>query len=338
MGLAFPAIASAANDLEINGKLFLNYTKKKTTDTNVATPTADSMGMAIDRAYLSAKYNIDRDWFVKVTLDALYDPTAAGAAKRNRAFLKHAFLEGRLAEAASIDLGLIYTPWVDYEQKLWKYRYISQVYADRAGFAHSADAGIGVHGKVSMIDYHVAVLNGGGYSNTVETKGNDLELRVGATPVKGLTVDLGYRSGYMASKTIAAPIGDDHTLIQLMATYSRDQWRVGGNYVSNEIIYDNVGAPGLGVTDTTTAYVLWGHITVSGNYSVLGRYEMSKTKRSNVATEAKETRMLAGVEYAYSNQLSMSLAIDQANTKGYLFTANRTQKVSRMGLYTQATF
>ena len=337
MGLAFPSIAFAAGDLEISGLLFLNYTKKKTTDTNVVTPTANSMGMAIDRAYLSANYRIDRDWSAKVTLDAVYDAAQAAASKHNQVFLKNAYLQGRLADAATLDLGLINTPWVGYEQKLWKYRYISQVYVDRVGFAHSADAGIGVHGKVSMLNYHIAYLNGGGYSNTVETKGNDLELRVGAELDKNLTIDLGYRNGYMGNKVLNTP-GDKRTLTQLMATFGQDKMRVGVNYVTNKIKYDNVGAPGLGVSDKATAYMLWGHVGVAGKYNVLGRYEATKTKRSNSVNNVKETRYLAGIEYDYSKNVSMSLAMESAKTTNFNFTANRTVKTSRMGLYTQANF
>ena len=193
--------AMAGNDIKVSGKVFFDYNAHSKTTSGV---TNDTIGGNVGRTYLSAKKKIDKTWSAKLTLDSAYNSGASG--KKNQVFLKKAQLTGKfLNKAVNVKLGLIGTPWIGYEDKLGKHRHVSKSFADTHKLASSADAGIGVFGKLmdGMISYDAVLINGSGYGNTKVAEKTDLELRVGAKPIKGLTVDLGYRTGYKGTFTAA---------------------------------------------------------------------------------------------------------------------------------------
>ncbi|MDX8414373.1 MAG: hypothetical protein R8J85_09835, partial [Mariprofundales bacterium] len=207
MGMATQATAGGMtvaekgdSKLKIGGKVFVDATRTDDTDSNGLVKKR-SVGTNISRTYLTAKYTFNPDWMFRVTLDSSLDTSLGG--KKQNVFLKYAYLQGKLyGDVAVLRLGLSHTPWIDYEQHLWKHRYFSKVTIDTFKFDDSADAGIGLKGKLmdGLVKYWAVAVNGGGYGNTSQTDGIDFNSRIGVYPVKGLTIDYQFRRGTRGQK------------------------------------------------------------------------------------------------------------------------------------------
>jgi len=176
LATAMTATAAHAGDVNIGGKVFFDYSVSKDTANN------KTIGGDIARTYISAKKKLDDVWSVALTLDSSYD---AKTSKHNNVFLKKAQLTGKFSDTLGVKLGMIGTPWIGYEDKLNKHRFIAKSFVDTHKMASSADAGTGVFGKTDMFSYDVVSINGGGYGNTATSDKTDLEARFGVHRLKG---------------------------------------------------------------------------------------------------------------------------------------------------------
>lgn len=336
--LAFsaPAIAGGVNvyddgdsKLKLGGKIFSDLTSFKESDSTGAT-VKETVGARVQRGYLTAKYYFNSDWMMRITTDVNLDPNLKK--KNNNIFLKYAYLEGKLyGKAAVLRIGQSHTPWIDYEQSLWKHRYFSKVMIDTNGYDASSDLGIGLKGKLldGMAKYWVTYTNGAGYSHPAVTgKTMDIDSRVSFYPMKGMTLDFQYRDGYKGTKQVPTNLAEKkHTLYQIMMTYGSKNYRVGANYINNRV---KTTATGLSTKDK--AYALWGWGKLGKGFGAFGRYELT---RDNAAAVTKTSRYAGGVEYNPVKHVTLALGIDTAKTK----LAGVTQKKTvRFGLWTESKY
>ncbi len=77
-------------------------------------------------------------------------------------------------------LGLIHTPWLDWEEALWDYRMQGQMAFERGGYVSAADFGVGVDGKwgADKVNLQVTVVNGEFYRNPETGQGKDAQARL----------------------------------------------------------------------------------------------------------------------------------------------------------------
>jgi len=327
--------------LKIGGKFFLNTTQYDVTKNGVTD--TKSVGTAVDRAYFTAKYYFDDQWMMRITTDMHVD---SGLAKKNsNIFLKYAYLEGKLAgDAAVLRLGQSHTPWIDYEQGLWKHRYVSKVLIDTQGYDASSDLGIGLKGKVAdgMVAYFATLTSGKGYSHPTTQKTAsqtfDFDSRVSVYPVKGLTIDLGYRNGYKNSDTLiggVTAVGDKSTLTQIMATYGTHDYRVGFNLANNVTKAD--GAAVDKADEQATA--LWGWAKFDSKFGAFARFENTEDKLAiNAANPQKEKRTLIGAEYTPRKHVTFSFVIDDTKFTNNGNVAGATEEKKVIGLFSQVKF
>jgi len=355
-----------------NGKLkfealfFLNtYSQKADTTTGGTTTSTKTAGLAVDRAYFTGKYFFDDNWMMRITLDAGNDQSLTG--KKQNVFLKAAYVEGKLAgDAAVLRLGQSHTPWIDYEQGLWKHRYVAQVMTDVYKFDDSFDLGVGLKGKLAdgLVQYFVTETNGSGYSTATRTNAVDLNSRIGIYPVDGLTLDFQFRDGHRGTKTTVNSVttaGVKSTLMQAMVTYGTKDWRIGGNYINNRDKADSTSTTNLhhggyvssgfnfntlaaGDKLTSTAYGVWAWAKIPGTkFGGFGRYE-NMTRQNTVAAtglksiKEKSNRYLAGLEYNVIKGVDFSLVFDQTKLTARGGTVGNERKDTRYGVYSQIAF
>lgn len=316
---ALSANAAHAGDVKLSGKVFFDYSK------HTATGSPDETAGTINRTYISAKKKIDDVWSAAVTIDSAYDSVTS---KHNNVFLKKAQLTGKFSDAVSVKLGMIGTPWIGYQDKLNGHRYISKSYVDTHKMASSADAGVGVFGKVDMFSYDIVSINGGGYGNTAKTEKTDLEARFGVKPIKGLTVDLGYRSGYLG-KFVATTAENKNTLTQLLVTYGQKgdlSYRVGANVISNKIVDDL----GVAADKTVKGTELWAWVRADK----FGGYIRNESTDYDVAGSAKEKRTVVSLDYYAAKDVVLSLVSDRTSDVGGTAGSDK----STTGLFSQFKF
>ncbi|MDQ6956875.1 MAG: hypothetical protein Q9M21_06730 [Mariprofundaceae bacterium] len=342
---AFAGGVTVAKDgdskLKIGGKFFLNATDYKVTK-NGATDTK-TRSVAVDRAYFTAKYYFDKDWMMRITTDMVVDPNLKS--KNSNILLKYAYVEGKLmGDAVVLRLGQSHTPWIDYEQGLWKHRYVSKVLVDTQGYDASSDLGIGLKGKLAdgLVGYFVTATNGAGYSHptTKKTAGStvDFDSRVSFYPVKGLTLDFGYRTGYKGTKSLIGGVVGSNTKstnYQVMASYGTHDYRIGANFINN---IDKVDGSATNKTKED-AIALWGWGKFSDNLGAFGRYETTKDKlNANSASPQKEVRYVLGAEYFPRKNVTFSAVYDKTKFTNLGSVLGKTEQKTQFGLYSQVKF
>lgn len=309
-------------------------------------------GLAVDRAYFTAKYYFSNDWMMRFTSDMGQE---SNLRKDQNIYLKYAYVEGKLAgKTAILRVGQSHTPWIDYEQGLWKHRYVAKVMSDQYGFDTSADLGLGLKGKVAdgMVDYFATVTNGSGYGTAARTNGVDFSGRLGLHPVDGLNIDFQYLSGHKGTKTFAngtATAGVKSTLMQAMLSYGTDDFRLGANYLKNK---DRAGSATNstkhdGNTDggfrtaatgdevKSSGYGVWGWIKFSKNFGAFGRYEILNNEQVGNITKEKISRYLVGLEYKPIKSVTFALVADQSKLKNRGGNSAIQDKNTRFGLYSE---
>ncbi len=334
-----PVFEKGDSKLKVEGKVFTKLVQDKETVADTKTQAA-----TVDRAYVTLKYDFDKDWMMRITTDVHQTSASELSQKNNNIFLKYAYLQGKLAgDAAVLRLGQSHTPWIDYEQGLWKHRYFAKVMTDQNGYDASSDLGIGLKGKVAngKAKYFVTYTNGAGYSRTdLKGKSMDLNGRISYYPIQGLTLDLQYRNGYKGTKTqptnnnkdaSGTPLNETKSsLYQIMATYGQGHdYRVGVNYASNKA--DPTGtAPSV----KDTAYALWGWTRFAQQYGAFARYEHTKDDQAT-ASKLKLDHYGIGVEYFPARHVTLALGYDQVKKSTGGVTS---KKDSQVGLWSEFKF
>ena len=342
--------------LQLEALFFLNtYHQQADTTTAAGTTNVKTTGLAVDRAYFTGKYFFNDDWMMRITLDAGND---ANTAKRQNVFLKAAYVEGKLVgKAAVLRLGQSHTPWIDYEQGLWKHRYVAQVMSDRYSFDDSFDLGVGLKGELAngLLQYFVTETNGTGYSTANRSGSVDLNTRIGIYPIDGLTLDFQFRDGHRGTKTsgTAPTAGVKSQLIQSMVSYGTNDFRLGGNYIDNKdkaksatqsILHDGFVTSALrtaavGDELKSTAFAVWGWVKFPGtDFGAFGRFENIKHKLNTNATEEKLNRYMGGLEYTALKGVDFSLVVDNTKLKNRGGVAADQRKDIRYGLFSQVKF
>ncbi|OIO66052.1 MAG: hypothetical protein AUJ56_13490 [Zetaproteobacteria bacterium CG1_02_49_23] len=286
---------------------------------------------------------------MRITLDAGNDPSLAG--KKQNAFLKAAYVEGKLAgDALVLRIGQSHTPWIDYEQGLWKHRYASPVLTDKYKFDDSFDLGVGLKGSLAdgMVKYFVTETNGTGYANAARSGSLDLNARIGIYPVEGLTLDFQFRDGKRGTKTSTIK-GVKSAMMQGMISYGTDDFRIGGNYVANKdkakdataSIAHGGNVSSAHVTAATgdvvknNAYAVWTWARFGGGFGAFARYENMNTKLNTVTTKEKLTRYMGGLEYTVTKGVTFAAVVDATKLKNRGGVTANSRKDTRYGIFTQ---
>lgn len=335
--LAFsaPAIAGGVNvyddgdsKLKLGGKVFVDATQKETIKNGVTS--ARTKGFNLGRAYLTAKYYFNHDWMMRVTTDVNQESTLK---KHTNVFLKYAYLQGKLyGDAVVLRVGVSHNPWIDYEQGLWKHRYFTKVTSDEFKYDNSADIGVGLKGKLAdgLVKYWATAVNGGGYGNLKQSNAIDYKARVGLYPIKGLTIDVGYNTGFRGKKAFRTALLKQ-TMYQIMVTYGTHDFRVGGNWIQDK---DKVSK-----MKKANTYAAWGWAKLGGGFGAEARWEQEKSYAytAGVAgtTQQKRTRYALGVDYSPTHHVVVTLGYinDKTNNNGHAVGA--LKEVKQIGLWSQ---
>src|SRR6266550_4218717 len=149
----------------------LVYTQYQYTDAPVHTNTFD-----VTRAYVNVLGRFANGISTRLTTDII--PSAV----TNQAIrLKYAYVAWTpTGSNLTYKLGMIHTPYVDFEETLWDYRMQGTIAVDRNGYMTAADIGAGVdgHWKNEQLNGQLVIVNGEGYSGGTGDFRKDLEARV----------------------------------------------------------------------------------------------------------------------------------------------------------------
>src|SRR5439155_23687549 len=123
----------------------------------------DQNQFSVQRAYINVIGRFSGGLRTRVTADVAPQVAAGNPQLR----LKYAFAAWTpTGSPLTYKLGLLHTPWLDWEEALWDYRMQGTMALDRNGYATAADFGAGLDGKWQddQVNRQLTVVNGEGYS------------------------------------------------------------------------------------------------------------------------------------------------------------------------------
>ena len=160
--------------VKVGGTLFADYTvvqapQTKDADGNSVVANAFNVG----RAYINVTGRISHLVSFRITPDIFRESGAGSSLNGSYIFrLKYAYAQFTLGPSSTapggtwVRLGLQQTPWVDFIEPIYRYRFQGMTFEDREGFSSSSDAGIGFHTDLpgDRGDLEAGIYNGETYA------------------------------------------------------------------------------------------------------------------------------------------------------------------------------
>ena len=275
------------------------YTQYQYTDAAVHTNTFD-----VTRAYVNVLGRFSNGITTRLTTDII--PSAA----TNQVIrLKYAFAAWTpTGSSLTYKLGMIHTPWVDFEETLWDYSMQGTIAVDRNPIGGpstmtAADIGVGVdgHWNGERINGQFVIVNGEGYSGGTGDFRKDVEARVSVrvqptndnSRVGGLRV-----SGYAGIGKVTGT-GADRNRYLGMLSYRTLQYTLAGEFVSVK--------NGAVTGSIISAFGVY-HLTRS-KAAVIARVDIVDPDK-NVGNN-KNTRIIAGASYQLSPNVRLLADLDR---------------------------
>lgn len=308
------AVAYPANKFGI--RVFADLSNKSNKDEGTGLESSDSgTGVDVKRTYFTFTHAFDPVWSAQFQSDIGDQGT-----KRYDVFVKKAFIEGKFSPLGTVRLGSADTPWVPYVENVYGYRYVETTITDHLSFGSSADWGLHVLGKNSLIDYQVSIVNGKGYSNPSRSKQMDLEGRLGITPLPGLIVALGGYSGKRGLDTDTTPAHHTAHRADALIAYVEGPFRVGGEYFEAR----NWTTVTSTSTDKSQGWSGFGTFAINAAWAVFGRYDDSDPSKE--LHEGQTWKYYnAGVQWTLNKAFQASLVYKHSDVdEGTVSTSNGT--------------
>jgi len=276
------------------------YTQYQYTDAPVVAKSTFDM----TRAYVNVLGRFANGITTRVTTDIIPSATTNQAIR-----LKYAFAAWTpTGSSLTYKLGMIQTPFVDFEETLWDYRMQGTIAVDRNGAMTSADIGFGVDGRWNneQVNGQLAIVNGEGYSNGTGDFRKDVQARVSVRlqPTNDNSRVGGFRAtGYVGIGKVTAT-GVDRNRYLGMLSYRTTQYTVAGEFVSVK----NAAVTG----SIISAFGVY-HLTNS-KVAVIGRVDIVDPDVDTANN--KVTRIIGGASYQLSPNVRLLADLDRVKAQG----------------------
>lgn len=215
-----------------------------------------------------------------------------------RVFVKYAYVDvAEVLPNHHIQGGIIATPWIGYEDKIWSWRVVRKNAVDENGYSYSADLGVGVKGSFGngLIEHHFAFINGEGYSNIETMAGKDVEYRFSIFPLhnsaalSGLSANLFVHYGNLMGKE---NIDDDKELVfGGLAGLRHKMVNFGAGYFMKKAGPANAEVDGNIITAYGTGHLM------NGSVNPFARFDMVEPDKDTA--NDKHNVLIAGCGIAF---------------------------------------
>ncbi len=321
LGVGVTAAAQVqAPTVTLAGVIYSQYAYQLRADSSLV-PVSHGNNFDVTRAYLRALGKFPNGIQTQVTIDV---DSRRAAANQQTFRLKYAFVSYTPEHSPlTWKMGMIHTPWNDFEESLWDYRMQGTIPMERVGYLTSSDIGIGVDGMWGYDKYAVqaGVYNGEGYSNAPGDQRKDMQVRgsirlahtdlagkAGGLRLSGYT-QMGHANGGGARQRLIGMLSYKSTRLTLAGQIGLAQ--------------DSTSA----TTPKQRGRLLSGYGTWrlgdSSRVTLLGRvdhWDPNVDSTSSIATTRlavePQTRIIAGIAYVHSPNLRLLLNADLNAVRG----------------------
>jgi hypothetical protein len=329
-----PAGATPPDDtpsIKLGTTIFADYTYQSApevtdADGNVVNPGAFN----VTRAYINVTGQISHLVAFRVTPDITRETGAGSSLTGSAVFrLKYAFaqfnLDDWMPHGSWVRFGIQQTPWVDFAENVYRYRFQGTVFADREGYLTSSDAGVSFHTNFprNYGEIHVGYYNGDGYSQVEINDQKGFQIRGTVRPLptqpllRGLRVtvfydDDAYLKNADRDRFIVSPTFE-HKFVNAGFEYLNTKDRPA----QNAIVLDGEG------------YSFW--ITPKSTRGVEGLFRFDHMK-PDADADAVRDRTIAGLAYWFPHQGNVATAVlldyEQVVSKRFTPSIPRQQRVA----------
>lgn len=228
---------------KVGGTIFADYTSVDSPESKDANGKPyNPTSFNVSRAYINLTGNMSHRISYRITPDIARETGSGSSLSGSQTYrLKYAYgqvnLDDWTNKGSWIRIGVQQTPFVDFEEGIYRYRFQGPIFVDREGFLGSSDAGLTTkwvfpsgYGEV-----HGGLYNGEGYNKaeTNDQKAFMIRGTVRPMPLGGVWKGLrltgfydsdAYQSGNKRTRTVGS-IAFEHARVNLGATYldAKDQ-------------------------------------------------------------------------------------------------------------------
>ncbi len=186
---------------KVGTTLFLDYTYTDSpTAKNADGSTYNPSSFNVGRAYLNFTGQLHHLLSYRVTTDLVRVTDATGTLSGSYAVrVKYAFaqfnMDDWLVKGSWIRLGQQQTPYIDYAEGIYRYRFQYPTMVDKDGFLTSSDLGLSGHFNFpnNFGDVHLGYYNGEGYNHPEANDEKGFQIRASLRPLPGIAVAKGWR-------------------------------------------------------------------------------------------------------------------------------------------------
>ena len=310
---AKPAAAPRPDDtpsIRVGATLFADYTYTQSpeaadADGNAYHPSQFNVG----RSYINITGNVSHLVAFRFTPDIARETGAGSSLAGSLTFrVKYAFaqmnLDDWMEKGSWARFGIQQTPWVDFQEGIYRYRFQGQVFSEREGYLSSSDAGASFHYNLpsNYGDIHVGVYNGENYNRAevngqkaLQFRGSLRPFATGGAALRGLRVHGFYDAdNYVkngARRRADAGATFEHARVNAGIEYldTKDQTSVAKPEVSGH------------------GFSMWATPRAKNGWEALLRYD-HMTPDTGLAGQTR-TRTIVGAAYWFPHQGTVSSAL-----------------------------
>ena len=305
----------------------------------------------VTRAYLNVTGQISHIVAFRVTPDIVRETNTASALAGSTVFrIKYAYLQTNfddwMTRGSYARFGIQQTPYLDYEEGIYRYRFQGTMFLERAGYMSSADAGVSFHYQLKQNygDVHVGLFNGENYNRAEVNDQKAIMVRAAVRPFARKTPVLrGLRAAIFFSGDNYVKDGERKRTVAT-ATYEHSWVTAGFEYL--DVRDQRSALPGT-PNVKGDGYSIWVIPRDKRGWEGLLRYDhLTPNTSSDFAPLAtagdltttldsqQQNRLIAGVAYWFPRQgnVSSALLVDYDGQMFKHLTAAPTKVVAVHGL------
>ena len=295
---------------KVGATIFADYTYNESpTGTDADGNSIHNSSFNISRAYINVTGSLNHMIAYRITPDITRESGSGSSLNGSYTFrLKYAYgqfnLDDWMNKGSWVRLGVQQTPFIDYNEGIYRYRFQGTTFEDREGLFPSSDAGASFHWAApgGYGDIHTGVYNGEGYSKSETNNEKAFQIRGSLRPLP-----LG---GVWKGLRITGYLDEDH--------YVQDAKReraVGQVTFEHPLV--NVGADIVSTKDRTSAtksevegrgYTIWAtpKFGTSGWEALLRHDEFEPNK---AVSSQKRKRDIVGLAYWFQHLQGVQSAL-----------------------------
>ena len=328
--------------IKVGATIFADYTyqsapKVTDTDGNTVSPNSFNVG----RAYINITGNVSHLLAFRITPDIVRETggsTGTGSSLSGSLTfrLKYAYAQVNLDDwmwkGTWTRFGMQQTPWVDFEEGVYRYRFQGNVFLDREGYLSSSDVGASFRTAFpdNYGDVHVGFYNGDNYNRADPNDQKALMIRATVRPLPRDRYLRGLRFTGFWDRDAYVKNAERRRGV-LAATYEH-------KYLNAAFQYDDVQdqASTKVVRVDGTGWSIWATPKSAMGLEALLRYDHLEP---NDATNAKRNRTIVGVAYWLPHQGTVSSAfmLDYEQVENTHFSPSRPRE-QRIAVHSLVNF